>query len=133
MALEHETLTERIIGAAIEAHRRLGPGFLESDYEQALIIDVRFVVVRSQLKAVGRQHGLLLNFAKTTREPKRVIASRDSSCLPYFDRLNLKHAPAAQTNKPDAAHDPHLPPVSTPSQMHAVNAPKCTGRQRHRS
>ncbi len=26
MALEHEALTERIIGAAIEVHRRLGPG-----------------------------------------------------------------------------------------------------------
>src|SRR4051794_20799121 len=123
MALEHEALTEQIIGAAIEVHRRLGPGFLESVYEKALIIelkkrglalrdqtevtivydgeevgrhrldllvedtivvdlkaiksleDVRFAVVRSQLKAVGRQHGLLLNFAKTTLEPKRVIAS----------------------------------------------------------
>jgi len=30
MALEHEALTERIIGAAIEVHRRLGPGYLES-------------------------------------------------------------------------------------------------------
>ena len=38
MALEHEALTERIIAAAIEVHRRLGPGFLESIYEKALII-----------------------------------------------------------------------------------------------
>jgi hypothetical protein len=37
--------------------------------------DIHFAVVRSQLKAVGRQHGLLLNFAKTTLEPKRVIAT----------------------------------------------------------
>jgi hypothetical protein len=71
MALEHEALTERIIGAAIEVHRRLGPGFLESVYEKALII---FAIVRSHLKAVGRQHGLLLNVAKTTLEPKRIIA-----------------------------------------------------------
>ena len=48
MALEHEALTERII---------------------------HFAVVRSQLRAVDRQHGLLLNFAKTTLEPKRVIAA----------------------------------------------------------
>jgi GxxExxY protein len=37
--------------------------------------DIHFAVVRSQLKAVDRKHGLLLNFAKTTLEPKRVIAS----------------------------------------------------------
>ena len=39
MALEHEALTERIIGVAIEVHRRLGPGFLESVTEKALIIE----------------------------------------------------------------------------------------------
>ena len=37
--------------------------------------DIHFAIVRSQLKAVGRQHGLLLNVAKTTLEPKRVIAA----------------------------------------------------------
>jgi GxxExxY protein len=41
LALEHEALTERIIGAAIEVHRRLGSGFLESIYEKALIIELR--------------------------------------------------------------------------------------------
>ena len=39
MALEYEEQTERIIGAAIEVHRRLGPGFLELVYEKALIIE----------------------------------------------------------------------------------------------
>jgi hypothetical protein len=34
MALEHEALTERIIGAAIDMRRRLGPGFLESVFRQ---------------------------------------------------------------------------------------------------
>lgn len=32
----HEQLTERIIGAAIEVHRALGPGLLESAYEACL-------------------------------------------------------------------------------------------------
>jgi GxxExxY protein len=35
MLLE-EQLTQRIIAAAIEVHRELGPGLLESPYEQCL-------------------------------------------------------------------------------------------------
>jgi len=120
MALEHENLTMQIVGAAIEVHRTLGPGFLESVYEKALIIelrhrgipfirqlkvsviyrgvevglhrldlfsadqivvelkaireitDVHFVVVRSYMCAVNRNHGLIINFAKPTIEAKRV-------------------------------------------------------------
>jgi GxxExxY protein len=34
--LLHEELTERVIGAAIEVHRGLGPGLLESAYEEYL-------------------------------------------------------------------------------------------------
>ena len=123
MPLAHEELTGRIIGAAIEVHRQLGPGFVESIYEKALVyelrnrglkvdqqletpvlydssvevgkhrldlfveneivvdlkaiselLDVHFAIVRSQLRAVKRKHGLLLNFAKVTLEVKRVIA-----------------------------------------------------------
>jgi len=34
--LLHEELTEKIIGAVIEVHRALGPGLLESAYEECL-------------------------------------------------------------------------------------------------
>jgi GxxExxY protein len=119
--LEREDLTGGIIGAAIEVHRALGPGFLESIYEKALVIalrkrgfrveqqleiaiyfdqeevgkhrldllveneivvdlkaikdmgDLHFAIVKSQLRAAGRRHGLLLNFSKPTLEIKRVI------------------------------------------------------------
>jgi GxxExxY protein len=38
--MDHETeLTERIIGCAIEVHRALGPGLLESAYRRALGIE----------------------------------------------------------------------------------------------
>jgi GxxExxY protein len=123
MALEFEELTGKIIGAAIEVHRQLGPGFIESIYENALVyelrkrglkveqqlempviydgnvevgkhrldllvegeividlkaiselLDVHFAIVKSQLRAVKRKHGLLLNFAKVKLEAKRVIA-----------------------------------------------------------
>jgi len=122
MTLEHEVLTDQIIAGAIEVHRRLGPGFIESIYENALLLelkkrglrvspqlevpveyggvevgkhrldlfvdetivvelkaiknleDIHFAVVRSYLRATGKKHGLLLNFAKVTLEIKRVIA-----------------------------------------------------------
>ena len=36
--------------------------------------DVHFAIVKSYVRAVGRNHGLLLNFAKTKLEVQRVYA-----------------------------------------------------------
>ena len=36
---ENDPLTQRIIGSAIEVHRVLGPGLLESIYEEAICIE----------------------------------------------------------------------------------------------
>jgi len=36
-----DSITRRIIGAAIEVHRRLGPGLLESAYESCLAFELR--------------------------------------------------------------------------------------------
>jgi len=121
MMLPYQALTAKIIGAAIDVHRQLGPGFIESIYENALVLelrkrglkvaqqqeviikyngievgrhrldlliddtiivelksiknieDVHFAIVKSYLKATGKNHGLLINFAKTKLETKRVI------------------------------------------------------------
>jgi len=119
--LEHEDLTDKIIGGAIEVHKKLGPGFLESIYENAFIVelqkqnlqverqreivvkydgvevgrhrldliindtivvelkavknieDVHFAIVKSYLKALEKEHGLIINFSKPVLEVKRVI------------------------------------------------------------
>ncbi|HYA26134.1 MAG TPA: GxxExxY protein [Terriglobales bacterium] len=46
--LLHEELTEKIIGAAIEVHRELGPGLLESTYEECLCHELHLRGVRFQ-------------------------------------------------------------------------------------
>lgn len=119
-----EGLTGQVIGAAIEVHRRLGPGFLEYIYERALVIELikrgislaqqyelnisydgvevgkhrldlfvadclvvelkavraleeaHIATVKSYLRAVGQEVGLLLNFSKPTLEIKRVYLNR---------------------------------------------------------
>jgi GxxExxY protein len=37
---EVDDLARRVIGAAIEVHRHLGPGYLESVYEEALAVEL---------------------------------------------------------------------------------------------
>ena len=119
--MEYEQLTEKIIGCAIEVHKKLGPGFIESIYENALIIelqkkglpfdrqkevviqydgvevgrhrldlivndtivvelkavknieDIHFAIVKSYLKALRKEHGLIINFSQKVLEVKRVI------------------------------------------------------------
>ncbi len=41
MTMAYEELTGKIIGAAIEVHRSLGPGFLESVYHQAMVMELK--------------------------------------------------------------------------------------------
>ena len=54
MELEHKELTEKIIGAAIQVHKQLGPGFIESIYEKALMIEFhkRGIQVKAQQEVI---------------------------------------------------------------------------------
>jgi GxxExxY protein len=50
--IKHEKLTEAIIGAAIEVHKELGPGLLESVYEECLCheLSLRGLAFRRQVE-----------------------------------------------------------------------------------
>lgn len=50
--MENDLLTQKIIGAAIEVHRTLGPGLLESIYEEALCheFDLRRIRYQRQVE-----------------------------------------------------------------------------------
>jgi GxxExxY protein len=39
--MEFENITREIIGAAIEVHKQLGPGLLESAYEECLVFELK--------------------------------------------------------------------------------------------
>ena len=43
---ESDPLTEKIIGCAIEVHRQLGPGLLESAYQTAMSLELAHVNLR---------------------------------------------------------------------------------------
>jgi len=44
--VKHEKLTEAIIGSAIEVHKELGPGLLESTYEECLCHELSLRALR---------------------------------------------------------------------------------------
>lgn len=48
MDKELEDITHRVIGAAIEVHRELSPGYLESVYEQAFVVEMHLLGIRCQ-------------------------------------------------------------------------------------
>ena len=61
--LVDEGLTEQIIGAAIEVHRELGPGLLETAYEQCLCheLTLRGISFRCQVELPVLYKGLKLD------------------------------------------------------------------------
>ena len=50
MELEFEELTAKLIGAAIAVHKELGPGFLESIYENSLNVMLRELGIEAEFQ-----------------------------------------------------------------------------------
>jgi GxxExxY protein len=61
-----EELATRVIGAAIEVHRHLGPGLLESAYESAMAIelDLRGIAVQTQHELVVHYKGHVISTSR---------------------------------------------------------------------
>jgi GxxExxY protein len=63
LKLRYEELTERILGAAIEVHKALGPGLLESAYEECLCheLNLRGLRFERQIKVPVTYKGINLD------------------------------------------------------------------------
>lgn len=61
--IKNDTLTELIIGAAIQVHRELGPGLLESAYETCLCHELSLLNLKVEKQKVIpiRYKGILLD------------------------------------------------------------------------
>jgi GxxExxY protein len=61
--LRYEELTEKILGAAIEVHKALGPGLLESAYEECLCheLNLRGLRFQRQIKVPVIYKGMSLD------------------------------------------------------------------------
>ncbi|AUX42467.1 hypothetical protein SOCE26_039000 [Sorangium cellulosum] len=53
MGTEQDGLTRHVIGAAMEVHRVLGPGFLESIYEEALSVELSLLGIPFRRQVVA--------------------------------------------------------------------------------
>ena len=96
--LRVESLTEQIIGAAIEVHKALGPGLLESVYQATLAREFelwqipfeREKVIPVTYKGVPLESGFIADFlvaGKVVLELKAVsdlTAIHEAQCLNYM-------------------------------------------------
>jgi GxxExxY protein len=109
----HKELTAKIIEAAIEVHRVLGPGFLEAIYEEALAHEFRLrgisyerqkpIVIRYKDIVAGEQRLDLLVDGKVIVELKAIKDFEDihlAIALSYMRATNIPVALLINFNKP---------------------------------
>ena len=73
---DNDTLTQRIIGCAIEVRRTLGPGLLESAYEQCMAHEMTLqdIAFRLQVLTPIEYKGLRLNCAYNGHPRHRLLS-----------------------------------------------------------
>jgi GxxExxY protein len=89
----HDPLTEKIIGAAIEVHRILGPGLLESVYEQALCYEFDLRGIHYQ-----RQAGAEMTYKDKVIKDQRIdLLVEDDGDRVVVDLKSLSRLPEIST------------------------------------
>lgn len=102
--MERDPITREIIGAAIEVHRELGPGLLESAYEECLCYELglRKLPIRRQMpipvqyKAVRLDAGYVADvivadtIVVELKAIEKLLPIHDAQLLTYL-RLTGKH------------------------------------------
>ena len=100
---ETDALTEKIIGCAIEVHRTLGPGLLESAYEQCLAreLSLREVGFRLQVPVPVEYKGVHLDCGYRIdvlvdeqvilelKSIERILAIHEAQLLTYMKLANV--------------------------------------------
>lgn len=102
---ETDALTEKIIGCAIEVHRTLGPGLLESAYEQCLAreLSLRAIPFRLQVALPVEYKGIHLDcgYRIDVVFDQQVILELKSvdKLLPIHEAQLLTHMKLSNVNK----------------------------------
>ena len=91
--LLHKELTEQIIGGAYKVHGRLGSGFLEKVYENALTVELgkRGLAVAQQQPIKVYYEGVVVGeyFADLLIEGKVVCELKTAECLSRHHEIQL--------------------------------------------
>jgi len=108
----NDELIGRVIGAAIEVHRVLGPGLLESIYERALMIELadRGITARNQVEVpasykgrdlgVGFRADIIIEEALIVevKACSKIEPIHMAQTLTYQNQLHFKRAPLINFN-----------------------------------
>ena len=101
--IEFESLSNKIIGLAIEVHKQIGPGFIESIYQNALIYELtknhmpfeteKKIDIYYKNKLVGvHRLDLLVNqeIVVELKAIKEILSGHVSQVVSYLKATNLK-------------------------------------------
>ncbi|WP_316975651.1 GxxExxY protein [Shumkonia mesophila] len=102
--MENDPLTEKIIGAAIEVHRHLGPGLLESAYQECLCQELarggltvkRQVVLPIAYKGVQVEPGFRVdmivedNVLLELKAVERILPIHEAQVLTYLKLSGIR-------------------------------------------